>query len=318
MTVAAPEAAPAFDRFAIWGTSAVLGVTQPEHLRAARMLLDAELALVEQAASRFRAGTEILALNDAAGSGPVVVSPVLLDLVTCALTADAMTDGACDPTVGDALISMGYDRDFDAIHDVDPAIVARPAPGTSGIVVDRTASTVDLPEGVHLDLGATAKARAADRAAESIATALGCGVLVDLGGDLRTAGSPPSAGWQIGITTEARSGSTAAVDEVIAVTAGAIASSSTAVRTWRRGDEVAHHVIDPASGRPADRVWSMVTVAASTCVLANTLSTASLVWGEDALFELPQRSMAARLVRPDGSVERVGGWPEPIEQTEGR
>ena len=301
MTVAAPEAAPAFDRFAIWGTSAVLGVTQPEHLRAARMLLDAELALVEQAASRFRAGTEILALNDAAGSGPVVVSPVLLDLVTCALTADAMTDGACDPTVGDALISMGYDRDFDAIHDVDPAIVARPAPGTSGIVVDRTASTVDLPEGVHLDLGATAKARAADRAAESIATALGCGVLVDLGGDLRTAGSPPSAGWQIGITTEARSGSTAAVDEVIAVT-----------------DEVAHHVIDPASGRPADRVWSMVTVAASTCVLANTLSTASLVWGEDALFELPQRSMAARLVRPDGSVERVGGWPEPIEQTEGR
>ena len=61
-----------------------------------------------------------------------------------------------------------------------------------------------------------------------------------------------------------------------------------------------------------------MTVAASTCVLANTLSTASLVWGEDALFELPQRSMAARLVRPDGSVERVGGWPEPIEQTEGR
>ncbi len=318
MTSAAPEAAPAFDRFGIWGTSAVLGVTQPELLEAARGLLDAELALVEQAASRFRAGTEILALNHAAGTGPIAVTPVLLDLVTCALGADATTGGACDPTVGDALISLGYDRDFDEIGDVDPSGAPQPAPGTSGIVVNQAASTVELPLGVHLDLGATAKARAADRAAEAIAAALGCGVLVDLGGDLRTAGDAPSAGWQIGITTEARSGSTDDVDEVIAVTSGAIASSSTAVRTWRRGDEVAHHVIDPASGAPAERIWSMVTVAASTCVLANSLSTASLVWGEDALFELPQRSMAARLVRLDGRVERVGGWPEPIVQTEDR
>ena len=104
---------------------------------------------------------------------------------------------------------------------------------------------------------------------------------------------------------------------MITVTAGAIASSSTAVRTWQRGDEIAHHVIDPTTGEPAARVWSMVTVAASTCVAANSLSTAALVWGEDALFELPQRSMAARLVRPDGTVERVGGWPDPIRQTEG-
>ena len=144
------------------------------------------------------------------------------------------------------------------------------------------------------------------------------GVLVDLGGDLRTAGEAPTDGWKIGITTEARSGLIVAVDEVISVTAGAIASSSTAVRTWRVGDLMAHHVIDPATGWPATRIWSMVTVAASTCAMANSLSTAALVWGEDALFELPQRSIAARLVRPDGSVERIGGWPEPTGQDEPR
>ena len=60
----------------------------------------------------------------------------------------------------------------------------------------------------------------------------------------------------------------------------------------------------------------MVTVAASTCVIANSLSTAALVWGEEALFELPQRSVAARLVRVDGGVERVGAWPDPIGQTD--
>ena len=324
---------PAFDRFAIWGTSAVLGVTNPAALVEARTILDAELELIEGAASRFRDGTEILRLNRQAGLGPIEVSPILLDLICCALAADADTTGACDPTVADALIALGYDRDFDQLVDGAPLLAAVPAPGTSGIIVDTEASTVELPADVHLDLGATAKARAADRAAAAIAAALDCGVLVDLGGDLRTAGTPPLGGWQIGITTEARSGRTDRIDEVISVTSGAIAattrralvrrslvtwcaSSSTAVRTWQRGAQSAHHVIDPATGWPAERIWSMVTVAASTCVIANSLSTAALVWGEEALFELPQRSVAARLVRVDGGVERVGAWPDPIGQTD--
>ena len=307
---------PAFDRFAIWGTSAVLGVTNPAALVEARTILDAELELIEGAASRFRDGTEILRLNRQAGLGPIEVSPILLDLICCALAADADTTGACDPTVADALIALGYDRDFDQLVDGAPLLAAVPAPGTSGIIVDTEASTVELPADVHLDLGATAKARAADRTAAAIAAALDCGVLVDLGGDLRTAGTPPLGGWQIGITTEARSGRTDRIDEVISVTSGAIASSSTAVRTWQRGAQSAHHVIDPATGWPAERIWSMVTVAASTCVIANSLSTAALVWGEEALFELPQRSVAARLVRVDGGVERVGAWPDPIGQTD--
>ncbi len=315
---AASASAPVFDRFSIWGTSAVLGVTDPAKIAEARLQLDLELELIEQAASRFRDGTEILELNRRAGQGAIEVSPVLLDLIVCALDADAETAGACDPTVADALIALGYDRDFDDVEDSSTISATTPAPGTSGIIVDPAAMTVDLPLGVHLDLGATAKARAADRAAIAIAGSLRTGVLVDLGGDLRTAGEAPTDGWKIGITTEARSGRIDAVDEVISVTAGAIASSSTAVRTWRVGDLMAHHVIDPATGWPATRIWTMVTVAASTCAMANSLSTAALVWGEDALFELPQRSIAARLVRPDGSVERIGGWPEPTGQDEHR
>ena len=305
---------PAFDRFAIWGTSAVLGVTNPAALVEARTILDAELELIEGAASRFRDGTEILRLNRQAGLGPIEVSPILLDLICCALAADADTTGACDPTVADALIALGYDRDFDQLVDGAPLLAAVPAPGTSGIIVDTEASTVELPADVHLDLGATAKARAADRAAAAIAAALDCGVLVDLGGDLRTAGTPPLGGWQIGITTEARSGRTDRIDEVISVTSGAIASSSTAVRTWQRGAQSAHHVIDPATGESANTPWRMVSIAAATATEANALSTAALVWGDEALFELPQRNIAARLVRHDGTIERVGGWPEPIAE----
>ncbi len=315
---AAPHAEPGIDRFAIWGTSAVLGVTHPDALDAARAILDERLSVTEQAASRFRPGTEILALNERSGEGPIVVSAALFDLVIHAIAAAEMTDGACDPTVADSLLALGYDRDFDELDSVtaplsDTAHVA-PAPGVAGIVVDPLSSTVDLPLGVHLDLGATAKARTADLAATAISEQLGVGALVDLGGDLRIAGEPPQGGWHIGIADEARTGDIDEVHEVFMMSGGAVASSSNAVRHWRRGDSELHHVIDPATGWPAEAVFRLATVAAPTCVEANALSTAALVWGEDALFELPQRSMAARLVRVDGSVERVGGWPEPIKE----
>ena len=307
---------PAFDRFSIWGTSALVATVEPSALGAARAGLDAVLAEVELAASRFRSGTEILELNRRAGDGPIPASPLLLDLVSHALWAAAFTEGACDPTVADSLLGLGYDRDFDelaAAGSLDEAAI-RPAPGIAGIVIDPERSTIELPTGVHQDLGSTAKARAADLAATQLAEQLGVGVLVDLGGDLRIAGPAPEAGWQIGIVDSARSQVSELVHEVVAVQGGGIASSSSVVRTWQRGGRELHHVVDPATGWPAERVFDLVTVAAGSCLEANALSTAALVWGEDALFELPQRGAPARLQRPDGSVERVGGWPEPVEE----
>jgi thiamine biosynthesis lipoprotein len=306
---------PSFDRFSIWGTSAVLGVTDAAVLAEARAILDTVLALSDHAASRFHPGTEILALNDAAGQGPMRVSATMIDLVAAAIDAARSTGGACDPTVADRLVVLGYDRDFDAGLDDGVTIPAgiAPAPGIEGIVIDHKASTIALPAGVHLDLGATAKARTADIAAEQIATDLDVGCLVDLGGDLRIAGPPPAEGWQIGITREARTGRRDEVDEVIAVTGGGIASSSSGVRRWQRGATPLHHLIDPATGWPVAEPLAMVTVAAPTCLAANALSTASMVWGERCLFELPQRSVAARVLRDDGTIERIGGWPSPVE-----
>ncbi len=309
---------PRFDRFSLWGTSGVLGVTDPTALVPARRRLDALLAEIEEAASRFRPGTEILRLNEAAGTGPLRVSATLLDLVCVALDSSSATDGACDPTVADSLIELGYDRDFDHLeegdHELAPVTV-HPAPGVSSIEVDREASTVSLPHGVHLDLGATAKARAADRGAELLAHEFQTGVLVDLGGDLRVAGAPPESGWQIGIVASARTHELDDVQEVVSIRSGAVASSSTAIRRWRRGDTEFHHIVDPATGSSASTTFSLVTVVAPTCSEANALATAGVVWGEDALFELPQRAIAARLVRSNGEVERLGAWPSAEEAT---
>jgi thiamine biosynthesis lipoprotein len=124
------------------------------------------------------------------------VSPLLLALVQAALRAARVTGGAVDPTVGGALSGLGYDRDFPAVpaESAGPLVIRR-VPGWWAVEVDPDAGTVRVPAGVVLDLGATAKAYAADRAARDAAAAAGCGVLVSLGGDIAVAGSgPPAAG----------------------------------------------------------------------------------------------------------------------------
>lgn len=303
---------PGLESFSIWSTSVVLGVSDPSRMSEARAILDQVLDDVEQAASRFRPGTEIETINAAAGSGPVAISPTMVDLLSHALWAAGITKGACDPTVADSLVALGYDRDIDDIEPGADVERVEKAPGIAGIVLDSGAATVSIPAGTHLDLGATAKARAADLAAERIAGELGVGVLVDIGGDLRVAGPTPPNSWRIGVTASARS-ATNAVEEVVQITSGGVASSSSVVRTWSAGGERHHHIIDPATGRSAESPFSLVTVAAPTCVEANAYSTAAMVWGDDALFELPQRSLVARILRHDGTVERLGGWPEPQE-----
>src|SRR5581483_2021292 len=97
--------------------------------------------------------------------------------------------------------------------------------------------------------------------------------------------------------------------QVVGIVAGGLATSSTTVRRWRTTRGVAHHVVDPRTGEPATEVWRTVSVAASSCVDANTASTAAIVLGEDAPRWLESRGCSSRLVRHDGRVVITGGWP---------
>jgi thiamine biosynthesis lipoprotein len=160
-----------------------------------------------------------------------------------------------------------------------------------------------VPTGVLLDLGATAKAVTADRAAARVAAELGTGVLVALGGDIATAGPGPDGGWRVLVRD--RPGDPQCTVRLPA--GAALATSSTVARTWGRPGELLHHILDPRTARPTPRVWRTVSVAAFTCLRANTLSTAAIVRGHAAPDLL--RGVPARLVTPDLDVLRLGGWP---------
>jgi thiamine biosynthesis lipoprotein len=238
----------------------------------------------------------------------------LYEAIDAACRVANETAGIVDPTVGSALIELGYDRDFDLIAaDCPGSFEPRPAPGWWRITLDPCARSVAIPVGVHLDLGATAKAFAADRAADHLAELLGCGVLVNLGGDVAVAGTAPPGGWAVGIAPES-STPLSRVEHVVTITQGGLSTSGTTARTWRREGRLVHHIVDPWTGRAAPVVWSLVSVAASSCVEANAWSTAAVVWGDDAVGNLSAWGVPARLVGAAGNVVRCGGWPsDPVD-----
>ncbi|MGW4527105.1 FAD:protein FMN transferase [Amycolatopsis sp. NPDC004378] len=184
-----------------------------------------------------------------------------------------------------------------------------PAPGWHRVLFDPGQRLVVLPRGVHLDLGATAKALAADRAARRIHAVLGCGVLVNLGGDLRAAGAGPAGGWQVALGDD-HADALARPDATVALRrGGALASSGIARRRWRRGERTVHHIVDPRTGDVPEPRWRTVTVAARSTVDANTASTAAVVLGMAATGWLAERRLPARLVGVGGDVVTTPGWP---------
>lgn len=296
--------------FVTLGTGAVVLTADATRIDAALEAARAEIDLIDRSCSRFRIDSDLERVN--AGCGRAVeVGSTFLEALGVALDAASWTEGDVDPTIGQSLRELGYVSDFaDVVN--GPAITAFAAvAGWRSVVVNRRRGTVRVPAGVRLDLGATAKALAADLAVEASAAAAGCGVLVSLGGDIACAGEPPHDGWVVRVT-EWHADPVEGNGQTILLHGGGLATSSTTVRHWRRGADDVHHLIDPASGRPTRGRWRTVTVAAASCVQANIATTATIVRGERGRSWLESLNVPARLVDQDGHVVYVGDWPREV------
>lgn len=302
-------------QFDALGTTCRILVTDANRLLDATKLARKHLDELDRAASRFRADSEVMLLADKAADKPAsqIVSFVLADYLRAALEMAELTDGLVDPTVGRAVVASGYDADIDAIRqtpdaargtapDAAPAVV----PGFDSVTIDDV-GLVAVPQGTLIDLGATAKAHAADTIARRLAARFPGGFLVNLGGDIAISGDLPVDGWNIGVRLADDSEA-----QVIRSDGAAVCTSSTQLRTWKAADgSIRHHIIDPRTGAPADAVWASVTCVAPSAIVANAMSTAAVVLGVQAAEWLQSKGVTARLDAADGSTTFVGGWPEP-------
>jgi FAD:protein FMN transferase len=300
-------------QFATWGCVVSVLTTEPDASDDAESLLREDLNTVERACSRFTMDSEIVLASRANGR-TIAISQLLVDLIAVALNVARITDGAVDPTVGSALVGLGYDRDFSQMSKSRTARIAKaqPVPGWSCIELDQEKRLLRVPAGVLLDLGSTAKAFTADYCARRIAKVTGSATLVNLGGDVAVRGAPPQ-GWPVGVALKS-SASPQDVDVVVSLQGGGLASSGTTTRTWRQGEREVHHIIDPATGDVAATCWRLVSVAAPTCVEANAASTAAIVWGGSAIDRLRAMGLPSRLVHENGSVVVLNGWPNDSEE----
>jgi thiamine biosynthesis lipoprotein len=315
--------------FGAIGTTACVVAERPGDLVAARRALESEIERIDLACSRFRPDSDLARVHRSAGA-PVPIGDALVEALQVAMHAAEVTGGLVDPTVGASVVALGYDRDFAAVEQrkhvgIPRDVLPRPLPVSSGwraVELDVEARTVRVPPGTVLDLGATAKALAVDRAARAVQLACLGPVVVGIGGDLAVAGRPPDGGWSIRVADRHRGGEPAATAgdgrdptsiACVALHDGALATSSTSVRRWRFAGRNCHHIVDPGTGLPAGGRWCTVSVAGATCVDANTASTAAIVMGDGARSWLAARRLPSRLVATDGTVTHVAGWPPEAE-----
>jgi FAD:protein FMN transferase len=294
--------------FTALGTGVRVVTVDADALDAAHRIAHDEIQRIDAACSRFSADSELVGLNRSAGSW-VTVSPTLARALRIALDASHTTDGAVDPTIGRSMQLVGYDRTFQELESHRPASwVARsiPAPGIHEIALDDRVCAVWLPVGVELDLGATAKAHAADLAANAAFCETGSATLVSIGGDIAVAGPAPEGGWSVRIADDHADANGSG--PVVAISQGGLATSSVTVRRWNSDRGAMHHVLDPRSGDPTSTCWRTVSAVAATCADANVATTASLVFGESAPEWLERQGIPARLVNHDGSVVGTCGW----------
>jgi thiamine biosynthesis lipoprotein len=266
---------------------------------------------LERLWSRFDPDSEVSRMNAAAGE-TVTVTTETFALVEKAVLAWQMTDGRFDPTMAHRIVDLGYDRSFETINSLDMADTVRAA---SGAVEDRSAGcgdillsrydcTVRLPPGLGFDPGGIGKGLAADIVSKAAIDNGAWGVLVNLGGDLRVRGTPPSGdAWMVTITEPTVANHPLAT---IALTDGGLATSTTRKRRWRMACVENHHLLDPVTGLPADTDVDLVSAVAGDAWWAEAAATALIVPGESGSLTPP--GCAAIRVHRDGTTERLADF----------
>ena len=241
------------------------------------------VADLESLWSRFRPDSEVSDLNAHAGSD-VAVSIETFELVQRSIDAWRMTACRFDPTVLSIMVNSGYDRSFELMPaDVASVAAIAPACGCAGIALDATQYVVRLPRGVGFDPGGIGKGLAADFVVEELLDAGADGALVNIGGDVRFAGTPPTDdGWRVAVQAP---GEAETVIAVLSFDEGAVVTSTRMMRQWRRNGLQRHHIVDPSTGESPVTALESVTVIATDGWRAEAVAKAAFLAGPDHALE---------------------------------
>ncbi|MGN6216481.1 MAG: FAD:protein FMN transferase [Solirubrobacterales bacterium] len=264
-------------------------------------LLDAHRLL-----SRFDPESELCRLNrDPRETVPA--SPLLIELAAHARLAGELSDGLVDATLVEAIERAGYRGSLPEDRSPRPAATATapqpakpdPAANWQRIEVDREAGTISRPPGVQIDSGGIAKGLLADLLAAQLTAQRA--FAVNCCGDIRVGGR---GGRPRTLFVDDPEGGEPVHE--LSLAEGGVATSGIGRRSWLSDDGLPrHHLLDPASGRPAFTGVVQATALAPSAFLAEVYAKRALLSGPElAPGCLPCGGV---LVLADGSVAKIEG-----------
>jgi len=272
-----------------------------------------EMTRLEALLDRHSDTSDVARINRSAGEAPVRVSEDTMEVLKRALHIGVLSDGAFDITVAPLLSLWGFGTGGETVPEAESIASALRLVDFQQIKLDETAGTVLLKnKGSQIDLGGIAKGYIVDRAAEILLEQGITVAFLDAGGDIRViGGKPDGSAWRIGVRHPR------ARREVIAVIElrdRAIVTSGDYMRYFIADDVRYHHIINPATGFPAQGLTS-VTVVAADALTADALSTAGFVLGLEAAMALFESmpDVEAIIVTADGKVHVSSGLAGKVE-----
>lgn len=287
------------------------------------VLLDGPVELLPEAAhtvqhldrlwSRFKEDSEVSQLNRAAGDS-VAVSAETVRLIERSIEAWGLSQGNFNPTLLNEVVAAGYDRDYSEVSDEGggPAL-PKPNRPDEGPGVTVSAGEAAVTPGVSFDSGGLGKGLGADIVVEKLLENGAKGVLVNLGGDLRTGGTAPDEGWPVKLDNPFDPEGTPMA--AVTLKKGALATSTPSARTWAQDGKLRHHIIDPATGEPAETKIASVTVVADEGWKAEALTKAVLLAEPQQGLEMLEGQAATGLVvTKAGQIALAKGMEQHLER----
>lgn len=262
-----------------------------------------EMERVEVLTTRYSDDSEVSRLNARPdGVAGERVTREVADVVARSLKVAEASSGALDITV--APLSDLWDMDA-----ADFEVPDRPAVDAAlervdwrDVSVEQRTRKLTTAPGTRLDLAASAKGYAVDRAVRALERAGVESGVVDAGGDVGFVGTPPDGqGWRVGIKHPRAEG----LLGVAVVEGGSVATSGDYQRFVIIDGVRYHHILDPSTGYPARGVMS-VTVAAGLAVNADALATAVFVMGPEEGMALIERTPGTEALIVAGDGDTLG------------
>ncbi|MDR1418962.1 MAG: FAD:protein FMN transferase [Treponema sp.] len=288
----------------------------------------ARIREIDRMMSAYQDGSDTDLVNRNAGVSPAGVHPEFIGVLETALKYARLSGGAFDPSIGPLVRLWGIGTDREHVPSPKEIGEALSLVDYRDLVVDRERGTAFLARpGQALDLGAIAKGYAADEALRVIREAGVRRAIIDLGGNIMTAGSRRSGipgftkeePWRIGVQDP--------LDErgtylgILQVRGQSVVTSGVYERYFEQDGRRYHHILSTVNGYPAAGGLLSVTITADSSTDADALSTAAfaLGWekgsalvesipGAGAVFVFDSRSVrCAGTIRPEGAPEDADG-----------